>query len=71
MRITGGVQGRAGGPGPVAAFPIYGAPAAAGGLQIHVDARGAIDPYAVGRQVAATVAEWRRVGGSWSPGGIR
>jgi len=68
---AGGGLGRTAAAPAVAAFPIYGTPAAAGGIQIHVDARGAIDPYAVGRQVQATVAEWRRVGGTWSPGGIR
>jgi hypothetical protein len=60
-----------------------GAPAAASGIPttltvpvyelapqvtVQVDARGAIDPYSVGRAVEGALGSWGRVSGNWRPG---
>jgi hypothetical protein len=45
-------------------FPLYGPPT----VQIHVDARGAIDPYSVGRAVTAAANRWGRISAGWRPG---
>lgn len=37
-------------------------------VTIHVDARGATDPYSVGREVERAVVNWNRVSGNWRPG---
>jgi len=44
------------------------AAAAPPGITVHVDARGAIDPYSVGLAVERAAGAWGRVSGQWRPG---
>jgi len=69
--VTAPGPGRVGATAAVGAFPIYGPAGGGGTIVVNVDARGAVDPYAVGRQVSQVLGEWHRVGGRWAPGAIR
>ena len=46
------------------------APAAAPAnvIHVHVDARGAPDPYSVGQAISERLSAWGTVAGRWSPG---
>jgi len=64
--IGGGAQGFAAGPTALTAAPA--AMAAAPQVNIRIDARGAVDPYSVGRAVEQAATSWGRVSGRWRPG---
>ena len=69
--LGAGFWGRAATPGGQSAGTRSAAPAGmavAPTVTIRVDARGAIDPYSVGRAVEQAAGAWGRVSGSWRPG---
>lgn len=54
--------------GRVGAVPFASPAAVTVPVTVHVDARGALDPYSVGRRVEQAMRSWARVSGEWRPG---
>jgi len=66
--VGGGAQGFAAAPQAGTRGATASAMAVAPQVTIRIDARGAVDPYSVGRAVERAAESWGRVSGRWRPG---